>query len=89
MMTFLIAAAAVVGTSDISAVSVPSDDGASETIVVEGRRSERTWEMPKLTYDVPDSCPALVETEIPGFGVLRLRKSCATDRTEEWRLFQY
>ena len=89
MMSLLIAAAAVAGTSDMSTLSGPADDGAAETIVVEGRRSERDWELPKLTYDVPESCPALVETEIPGFGVLRLRKGCATDRTEEWRLFQY
>ena len=89
MMTFLIAAAAVAGTSDMSSVSGPADDGADETIVVEGRRSERDWEMPKLTYDVPEICLALVETEIPGFGILRVRKSCATDRTEEWRLFQH
>ncbi len=89
MMTFLIAAAAVAGTNDNSTMPGPTDDGVAETIVVEGRRSERDWEMPKLTYDVPEACPALVESEIPGFGVLRLRKSCATDRTEEWRLFQY
>jgi hypothetical protein len=88
MMTLLIAAAAVAGSADVSATTGQADWDL-ETIVVEGRRSERQWTLPKLEYDEPETCPAFVESEIPGFGLLRIRKSCATDRTEEWRLFQY
>ena len=84
MMTLLIAAAAMAETASASLRAEPVD-----TIVVEGRRSASDWEMPKLKYDEPESCPALIETEIPGFGTMRLRGSCASDRTEEWRPFHY
>ena len=89
MMTLLITAAALVGTTSTATMTGPAEGAETETIVVEGRPSEGDWVMPKLDYDEPASCPAFVETEIPGFGALRLRNSCAEDRTEEWRLFQY
>ena len=84
MMTLLIAAAAMAETSSVSQPAEPVD-----IIVVEGRRSGSAWELPKLKYDVPESCPAFLETEVPGFGTMRLRGSCASDRTEEWRPFHY
>jgi hypothetical protein len=86
MMTLLIAAAALAETTSIS--TGPAGSTEIDTIVVEGRRSGN-WEMPKLEYDEPASCPALVETEIPGFGVMRIRQRCASDQTEEWRPFHY
>ena len=89
MISLLIAAAALAETANVSTVTGAVDAGGIETIVVEGRRAERDWEMPNLEYDEPENCPAFVETEIPGFGSLRIRKSCASDRTEEWRLFQH
>jgi len=89
MITIFIAAAALADTSGLASEAGPAADSNAETIVVEGRRSARSWDMPKLEYDEPASCPALVETEIPGFGVMRLRKRCAGDQAEEWRLFQY
>ena len=84
MMTLLIAAAALADTS----MNGPPETGEIDTIVVEGRRSGN-WQMPKLEYDEPASCPALVEAEIPGFGVMRLRQRYASDQTEEWRPFHY
>jgi hypothetical protein len=85
MMTLLIAAAALANTS----MNGPPETGEIDTIVVEGRRSSGKWEMPKLEYDAPTGCPALVETEIRGFGVMRIRQRCASDQTEEWRPFHY
>ena len=87
MMTLLIAAAALAETANGSSLIGPAD--GIDTIVVEGRRSAEDWELPKLDYDDPDGCPAFVETEIPGFGALRIRKRCTGDQSEEWRLFQY
>ena len=89
MMTLLFAAAALAGTTSSATMTGPAEGAETETIVVEGRSSEGDWVMPKLDYDEPASCPAFVETEIPGFGALRLRNSCAGDRPEEWRLFRY
>ena len=87
MIELLIAAAALADATSSS--SIGPSDAETETVVVEGRRSARDWELPKLNYDEPADCPAFVESKIPDFGTLRVRKSCATDRTEEWRLFQY
>jgi hypothetical protein len=86
MMTFLIAAAALADATSSS--SIGPSDADTEIVVVEGHRSAHDWELPKLEYDEPASCPAFVETEIPGFGVMRLRRRCVGDQTEEWRLFQ-
>lgn len=88
MIALLIAAATLADTTGISSMNGSPDAGDVQEVVVEGRRSDRDWEMPKLEYDEPAICPAFVEAEIPGFGALRIRRSCATDRTEEWRLFQ-
>jgi hypothetical protein len=89
MMTFLIAAVALAETTNSFSLIGPADEIEHDTIVVEGHRSAQDWQLPKLDYDEPDSCPAFVESEIPGFGVMRIRKRCAGDQTEEWRLFQY
>jgi hypothetical protein len=72
-----------------STVTGPLDGSPTESIVVEGHRSAQDWKLPKLDYDGPETCPAFVEREIPGFGAVRIRKSCAGDQAEEWRLFQY
>lgn len=89
MLELLLAASAVAGVS----ASVESTDlhdlGEIPVVIVEGRRSANNWEMPELDYDEPAICPALVESELPGFGTMRIRRSCASDRSEEWRLFQY
>lgn len=89
MIAFLIAAAALADTAGISSTNGSAENAEVQEIIVEGARSERDWSLPKLQYDEPAVCPALVETEIPGFGALRIRKSCASDRTEEWRHFQH
>ena len=89
MMTILIAAAVLAEVTTGSSMAGPAELGEVETIVVEGRRLDRDWAMPKLEYDVPENCPALLETEIPGFGALRIAKICAGDRTEEWRPSQH
>lgn len=92
MIELLIGAAAMAEAPAGAAMIGPSngDSQAEQLIVVEGHRSASSrWTLPKLEYDEPEICPALVETDLPGFGVLRLRKDCATDRTEEWRVFPY
>lgn len=85
MLAYLIAAAALADASSSSSISLSDTD--METIVVEGRRSG-DWVMPKLDYDEPASCPVLIETQIPGFGVMRIKKRCAGDQAEQWRLYQ-
>ena len=88
MKRLLIAVSALAEATGMSAESGPAETGEIETILVEGRRSAGNWEMPDLQYDEPESCPAFVETEIPGFGVMRIRQRCASDQTEEWRPFR-
>lgn len=89
MMTFLIVATALAEASASSSMAGPPETDEGQSIVVEGRRRARNWEMPKLEYHERAGCPSVVETEFPGFGTVRIRRSCAADRTEEWRLFQY
>jgi len=86
MITLLMAAASLAGPPNSQIV--PADAGEGQAIIVKGRRSSRDWKMPKLSYAESPSCPAFIETEIPGFGVMRVRSRCSSD-PKEWRLYQY
>jgi hypothetical protein len=89
MVELLLVALAMAEVTAGAGPTDPVDGDDIPVIVVEGRRSAHDWDLPKLEYGEPASCPALVETDIPGFGAVRIRKRCASDGTEEWRLFQY
>ena len=93
MMTeLMITAAALAGASTSTTLIGPAADYdlRQGDIVVEGRSgAPHDWTMPALDYDEPDSCLAVIETQLPGFGTFSFGPDCSpqpSDRSGWWPL---